>query len=664
MASEFSLSEAPLGDVLSGTAVFGPSHQFDPTQVKFRFAERYVSEASNYKFLGIPLGVYLGFDASFEDNVLTLAPDSEYGYCFARIASQDDTRYVVDVLLRESLTLDFSEHTVFPVNIVLKVNGRLGYPHSARIVTQSATPNYPTEILIGVVTGPNTVNTIPPLRRDTPFAFTGAPLGYGFMQSGAVEDLLAAIALNSEVIDARTDLNGVVHASLDARLESDGDSTAMAERLGYEVRTFYGGEFTLLSSASSLNVSSAFSRYQRTIAGLSPYIEFDGFASETRVGAITSGTLPLTPAAGELSDSERNTCAIIDATTQRRFTSDDGQVAYGRLSFDEVSLTGTEITFSNFSTAVTGNGTLFTVEVEEGDIIQDPISGDFFEVGSVVSDVLLNLSIVFPYVTTPASTPPALRRRFTLNAVTRTGPSSEASYALPASDLKVYFSAWTTLETSHYDASIELHRGNVPLEVPLATTTLSGKALTVSGIPEGKAGAIYEVQEIDDPVGDPHIHTINFTGAVLSAPGVVDITQRGPTGPQGDPGGGGEVGPEGPTGPQGQGFDNFQASNLFIASGTYRHLDYSVGQIYSFTTTVIGYRVLFLSGGVKRIDKTGRDAIWSNDHFNIENIEVVSDNVPGVNATVRLQGRVDTFTGASDGQYQFFINCATTNTII
>ena len=630
-----------------------PTFDFNPEDVKYRFGERYTSEASNRKFLGIPLGIYLGFTPNFSSNrILTLSVDTSFGLSFARVASQDDPLYILDVVVQANAVLDFTNHNSFPVNVVLKVNGKLGFQHSAQIVTQTATPVFPTEILIGVVTGPNAFDVAEPFNRDTPYAYTGTPLGYGFMKSGSVEDLLAAIALNAEVAAARVDLTGITQPNLKARIEADGAAAAMAERLGKEMRTILADDFVISSPTDTINVSRAFSRYHRNLAGTTPIQDFNGFASETRVGAITSGTVPDPPPTGALTDPERNACAIIDATTEARLIDSTRQVAYGRLVHSEITLLGTDITFTNAATAVAGSGTLFTTQVQIGDIIQDPISGDYFEVGSITSDVLLDLSVSFPNATTPGATPPGLRRRFTLNARTRSGPSSDALFTMPVSTVRVYFNAWFSIETSQYDYLTDLFRAFEEDPVIAATTSSAGKALVAVSLSEGKAGAVFAVQQIGAQVGPPHVHTIDFNGVTLGGPGVANVTQRGPTGLPGLPGMGGLPGPVGPAGPQGQGFTNFNSANLFRESILFIHdmAPWTSNVQYTFTEIMSGTEVLFLTGGNSEWYAPG--FFDSNDHWQIDDIQIISG------MTVRLFARVPggIFPAA---QVRYFLNAAT-----
>lgn len=627
-----------------------PTYTVNPERVKYRFGERYTSEATNRKFLGIPLGIYLGFRPSFDNLVLTLDVDPTSGLSLLRLASQDDPLYIVDIVLRESISLDFSNHNAFPVYVVARANGKLGFQHSAQILTQSTAPVYPTEILIGVVTAPNTIDVSEPFNRTTPYAYSGAPLGYGFMKDGAVEELLAAIAINSEVTAARTDLSGVIHPSLDTRLEVDASASAMAGRLGKEIKTLIGGDFVIAAPTDSINISRAFSAYHRNLAGLTPAQNFDGFASESRVGAITSGTVPDPPPVGALTDPERNVCAIIDATTEARLTNSSRQVAYGRLVFAQVTLTGTEIVFNNGSTAVNGTGTAFTTQVQVGDLIEDPIGGGLYEVASITSNILLDLSVPFPDPTTPGATPPGIRRRFTLNARTRTGPTSETSFTMPTSTVRVYFNAWLSVATSHYDHFTELLRNFEEEPLPLATTTTPGKALLAAGLTEGKAGSVFAVRQLGVQVGPPHVHTIEFDGATSAGPGVADVTQRGPTGLPGNPGSAGLPGPPGPPGPQGQGFTNFSAANLFMESGLFQHQVLGGGALYSFTTTMSGSEILFLTGG--NSEWFSPFVFDNDDHFDITDITIVSGT------QVRLSARVPIGPTPS-GEVRFFLNAAT-----
>ena len=651
---EFSIAESVIGEIVASASasVLGPSFQFAAEDVKFRYGERYISDAANKKFLGIPRGVYLGFIPSFgTDNILTLAPDSNYGVSFARVTSQDDPLYSVDVFIQTDVVLDFSNHNSFPVNVVLKANGTLGFPHSAEILTQSASPTQPTEILLGVVTAPQTISVAEPFSRDTPYAYTGAPLNYGFMKSGAVEELLAAIALNAEITAARVDLTGTTQATLGTRLDADGDPSTMADRLGKETQSILAGDFVVGAPSAAINISRGFAAIHRTAAGLAPFEDIEGFASETRPGAVTSGVVPDPAPIGALTDNERNVCAIIDATTQARITGTSREVIFGRLSLSEITLSGTEIVFTNASPTVTGTGTLFTTEVEAGDIIQDPVGGGFYEVATTpVSDVSLTLSVVFAGTTTPPATAPALRRRFELNGRTRTGAATDSPFSIPIGTVRVFFTSWQKIDASRFDYLPLLARGFEESPVPLATTSLEGKALMAATLSDARAGSVFAVQQSGGQVGPSHVYNVDFNGATLSGPGIADVTQRGPTGLPGNPGSGGIPGPTGIQGPTGVGFSNFATANLFRESALFSHATLGSGAQYSFSTTMSGSEILFLTGG--NSEWYSPFVFDADDHWQIDDILIVS----GLN--VRLDARVPTGSTPA-AEVRFFLNAAT-----
>lgn len=583
MSSGFPISGAPIsGAVTSGTsgavtpaAPLGPGHVFDQSNIKYRYGERYASEATNIKFQGIPRGVYMGFEPTFSGNVLTLSPDTSYGVSLARLTSQDDPLNSVDVFTTEPITLDFTGHTVFPVNVVLRANGAIGQPYSAELITTVAATTDPTEIKVCVVTAIGAVSFDDPANRDSPFAHASAPLGFGFMKDGAAEELLAAIALTTEVQDARVDLTGTTQGSLDARLEADSAAAAMGSRLGKEVRTIRGIDATFAATLPSINVSASFAGSSRALFSLNPVDDIPGFGSEGAVGAITSGTLPAGAPAGSAADSERNVCAVIDVSagtgTESRLTSETGEVAYGRLDLDEIALSG-QLTFDGTVNVVGDGSTLFTSEIEGGDIIE-AADGNFYE---VASDPVVNNALTLSAAPPPGVATGLTRRRFTLEMLTRDAvtPGAEDSFDVSAgTTVRFFFPTWNTLDTTQYTNYSELNRNHEPEPVPLATTTTSGRALVAPrtpDLPEGKAGAVFSVFQGTVQRGQDHIHTIDFSSAAFAGPGVVNVTQRGPTGAAGAPATGpAGAGPPGPAGPTGPGINVYES---FVQSaGWYYH---------------------------------------------------------------------------------------------
>ncbi len=628
----------------------GPGFEFTEQEVKYRYGERYVSEATNRKFLGIPRGVYIGFTPSFSGDVLTLATDTSYGISLARLTSPDDPLYTIDVMTESSVTLDFTDHVVFPVNVILRARDpldvanpvcALGRTHRAEIVTTASAATDPTEILLCTVTASQTVVFDDPTNRSSPFAHASAPLGYGFMKDGAAEELLAAVALTAEIEAARIDLTGTTQVDLDARLTADMSAAAIASRLGKEIRHIQGDDFLVASSTTTVNISRSFSKFHRDLAGLTPSTNIEGFGAENRIGAITSGSIPSFAADEAVTDSTRNVCAVIDVADESRLIDSLRNVAYGRLTLGEIELTGT-LTF-NGSTTVTGVGTLFTSEVSAGDIIQDT-SGNYYEVATTpVLDSSLTLSVA---AIVSASGAGLLRRRFELNMRIRLDADSDSAYSVAGgTTVRPFFPVWSTVESAQFDYLPNLTRVHEAPAVPVASTSVAGRAMVSSGSPEGQAGGVYAVQQTGAQIGTSHVHTINFIGASNAGSGVANVSQRGPAGPPGADVSGGTLGPPGPTGAIGRGYTG--TSTYLALSGIYVPVS---GVSYSFTYNFPGITdLLFLSGGLASWETPSGVIVDSDDHFELVDIVKVS----------ATQGRLDAKTplgGSPNGYVSWYLN--------
>ena len=590
-----------------------PTHTFRDQAVKFRFGERYISEATNRKCLGFPPGVYFGFVPTLVENILTLAPDLAMGLSLARLISQDDALAALDVISDSNIVIDFTGHTVYPVNVVLKANGTLGQPFSAEIVTQAAAPALPTELLLGVMISSGSFDSDLPSNRSNPFAYVGAHLGYGFMPSSSVEELLAAVSMITEVQDARIDLDGVTQANLKDRLDVDAAGPAIASRLGQEIRTIISEDYTLAAGTGVVVVGDSFANKHRTN---SPIETIPGFGSETKIGAVTDGTPRPFPPAGTLADDDRNVCAVIDIGTERRLLDSNRRPIYCRLSLDEVGLTG-QLDFVATSPTVNGIGTSFISQIEAGDIIEDG-AGDFYEVAATPSsNTVLTLSIP---ATNTNSTTTSIRRRFTISYFIRADATTDTPVTVPlGTAFRFFFPMWDTLEFSQWDYVPELFKNFDGEPVVNATTAIAGKVQLENGAIDATAGTIWRILDSGNVVGDGNIHSLNFGAVADAGLGAVNVTSRGLTGDQGAPAPPGIPGPAGPKGPIGVGYSTYGvpfATDFRRTVGPVGPIH--PGESYSFTYTFTGLsELLFVSGGMYRWEPYGNGGSSTVDITNI-----------------------------------------------
>jgi len=546
-----------------------PAHAFDKTEIKVRYGERYVSQAVNKKFLGFPFGVYRGFTPATTAGslVLRLEPDGITGTSLAR--AQSTTELVsVDIVIDAVVQLDFSDHdfgTEPTAYAMVRAAASLGGATSGEVFTRATGPADLTEQLLCVVTKPAADLEIaadpaagPAVERDTPYAYAGAPMGYGFMASGAVEQISAAVAMVGEVEDSRTDLDDVYHdwdpldvtpppgveLGLADRIVADLQPDAIAGRLGLVYRVVRSNEHTTAIETSEVNVSSSFTETARLRL---PVLTLDGGGSETQVGVVTDD------------DAEaRNVCFVAEAGTNNRPVDNERRVAFGRLEYAQLDLTGT-LTFSAVSATVTGNGTDFAdpTQIQIGDSVQAP-DGLHYTVINVVNPVTLTLDQIPTAGGVALST---LRRRWLLKLFTRS-ELGESPFSLAAGlTIRFFCGAWFGIGASVYDATLEMFEGGEDEPLPSAAPSIEGKVQMYPGLTGAKAGAIQNIQIRGAAVGSGvPVHSLGFDGAADAAGGVVDVTMTGETGDQGDQGTG--TGPPGDPGTPGTGLST---STLFNA---------------------------------------------------------------------------------------------------
>lgn len=536
-----------------------PTYDFNEQEIKFRHGERYVSDALNKKFLGVPRGVYFGFEPSVSSLVLTLNVDTERGKSLCRLLSTPaahapgDPRLhpiCIDVVVDEALVLDFSTHDFGAeptAYVICTAFAELGAASTASVFTRNTPAVDPYEQLICVVTesaGSLVVDAAQPTNQDSPFAWTTAPLGYGFMRSGAIEELQQAVLMVGEVEAARVDLLSVNHPwippgdlGLHDRIVADLDPPAIANRLALQHRLVFGEDHAA-TTGDSVNVSGSFSETSRT---RNPVQTFEAGGSESQVGVIT--------------DAVRNICFFTLVGTNDRPVDENRLCGYGRLLFDESALTGTSMNFAG--TGVTGVGTAFTSECEVGDLILAP-DGLWYVVSLITDDFTMTLAAA---VTLGGSVSPTTRRRWTLALLKQLGGTTgELPFNITGSvTVRLFFGAFFSLSDSVFDAALMFAEGGEVPPLPDAAVGVAGGALMHPGINNALAGAVQTVLAAGATIGaGKPTYSLNFTAASDGGGGVANIDMTGPIGGIGAPGTG--QGPQGPAGNDGSAFDTYNAS--------------------------------------------------------------------------------------------------------
>lgn len=198
-----------------------PVQYIDNERIKIRFGERYASSALNERMMGLPPGVYRGFDPVVVGNTVELRV-SDYGDSIFTVESSGDVAHPL-ARVETTVTLDFTGHTVWPVWILAEANYTLGAPTTADIKTVRIE-----EIIATVPAGPNTVDLSTvlapanlPVRPGTvTIAVTlngGAPAtitddgagnlsGTGLSGAGTIDYTTGAMTGTTQTLQGTTDL--------------------------------------------------------------------------------------------------------------------------------------------------------------------------------------------------------------------------------------------------------------------------------------------------------------------------------------------------------------------------------------------------------------------------------------------------------------------------
>ena len=451
------------------------------------------------------------------------------------------------------------------------------------------------------------VNATPPDDRDTPIAFSGCTIPFGFLETGAVEALAAAVLILNEVIAARTDLQGVAHPNLKTRLDTDLAALAMATRLGKVGRVLRSNVYSVPAGAKEINVSGSFSSNDRVHE---PKIVLNGLGSETTVGALAAPNDPV-----------RNVCVILETTNRDRLLNNATSrlVVVGRLNQEEDFLLDGVVTFTTALTTVTGDSSAqFLTQIEPGDLIQGA-DGVFYEVAAISADG--QLALTSAYQGAGAGTGGVLRRRIKLQFFTANAGVEDEEELEAAVEIEFFFPAFVDISRGNFDNTVTLLKPGERPPVPTASFTVPGKVENAQ--PGGFVGSILLRQQ-GSLVGGGPFHTLNFTAATIieNAPGVLDVLTIGPVGPAGS---GGGVGPPGDPGVAGPNID--QIAVFEVSSETALG---PAGQILATHTVNFGFDVDFLGGGIARDRDAGSFA--PQDQVEIDDIRLDSPQVGTIEA--------------------------------
>jgi hypothetical protein len=511
------------------------------------FTEDSVSVGMNQRWLGMPRGVYHGFlPVVVSADVVELQTDPELSVSLLKVGSSQ-ARGMIDIFTQDAVQLNFTGHTEFPVYIIARSDYQVSAGTNARIFTRATPASGHNEVQIGMVDqvgGNLVVSAVAPLEYQTPVAITDQ--SYGYMSEGSVEDIQAANSATAEVVASRVDLTTATQASLSDRIEADMNGTAMADRLSLRVVHLESNVYDIGVGdvpAGSINVSGSFSSVSRAAP---PFLDLGSDGSETVEGVVCAPT-----------NTTDNICPVVDADSGERIETISGNLLYSRLESDFSPLTGSAA-FIVASPFVVGTGTLFTTELEPGDLFLGP-DGRYYEVLEITSDLNLELASAFQGIST--AFPSLERRRFTLRFYTTTGGSEQLENVDAAQSIQFFFGAWLRTDVTSTNAfAVFKARAERPT-VPDATKTVFGKALQRAE--GGLAGAVRRVRDNGITVAD-NPHTLNFVvpGSVTDlGNGECAVSVVGDTGPTGAPG------PVGPTGPQGEPGNGLETHNYLVMSG-------------------------------------------------------------------------------------------------
>lgn len=550
-----------------------PTYNFSKEFVKVRFLEENAPIGIDKRWLGLPRGVYIGFNpqTTIGSSTLTLSVDPNHGFSLLKVGAES-LPLQIDLFLGSNLELDFNGHTKYPVYVIARGDFRRGSSAQARILTRATPASGPQEVTIcsiNKVNGELVTDVSVPSSRQTPTAFLSQ--AFGFMNSGAVDQLDAAMVATAEIQAARNSLYTGSHPTLGDRIDDDLSGFEMANRLGLRSISIVSNSYTAIGG--STNVSGSFSETGREFG---PTFTIPANGSESIEGAVTT--------------SGRNYCFIVNDLTKQRLVNAADEPVYGELTFTSGSNgVGKAITFSNASTSVTGGGTFpFQVPLQAGDLILAP-DGKYYELRTIIDPDTATLGAAFQGVSGVVID--TLFRRFTLTFFTVVGGAFSISASTP---IRFLIPTFFRADRAIFDGSLLLKQDGERPPLPSATQATAGKALLAAT--GGLVGSIRTIRNNSLPIGND-IHTLNFQfgGATDAGSGVANVAVNGATGPTGPSA---ADGPTGPSGAAGLGFSTNVpfASSAFSATPT----PVTISFTFDFAPTISNIEHLF--GGFSGFD--------------------------------------------------------------
>ena len=132
-----------------------PSLTLSNDFVKVRFFEPDVPHALNQRWVGMPRGVYIGFEPTVTPGspILVLSVDPTQNFSLAKVMSQTES-VMVDIFTGDNIELDFSAHSVWPVYVVATASYERASPTQGKIFSRATPANGIDEITLCKVDKP------------------------------------------------------------------------------------------------------------------------------------------------------------------------------------------------------------------------------------------------------------------------------------------------------------------------------------------------------------------------------------------------------------------------------------------------------------------------------------------------------------------------------